>query len=399
MAYDLVQSVFLMNMAANGVASYINTQPMLQTYLLNYLNGGSDPMRGTFKGFFPSLNSGSNSLIDGNWSVVWGPGVCLKPNMVSGEAANAMYVAYSPSQNKYVVAIAATNPASTYDWMSEDADVAPKFMAKWPPTLPFVRESNDPPLGNSGPAISAATALGLSNLLTDPGMRDPKTNTTLAEFLQQLPQNKSLWKKDAIIIFTGHSLAGALSPTLAFYLRNYGTGDRLNHFKDVWVLPTAGATPGNDQFAAKWNAAFLPPATGSKTIENWNTDIASKNDIVPHAWDQLSGWVKLLITDPTQYDSPWGKIILELGAILISLQTAAVNRAAGGKYTKLNQNVLSPTETAYQWTFDFSGNQWNYPPKLVPFPIATKANQSAALMTSVLSLRQPMCISTMVCLT
>ncbi len=368
MAYDLVQSVYMMNAAANGVSSYVNTQPKLQTYLRNYLNGGLDPMGGTYQGFFPFMNAGHHpdceSLIGGDWSVAWGPGVCLQPTMASGQAANAMYVAHSRSQNTFVVAIAATNPASVYDWMAEDADVAAKFMAKWPPELPFVREENKPPAGKSGAAISAATALGLSNLLTADGMSDPTTKQTLQQFLGTIKKN-SLWNDQARIIFSGHSLAGALSPTLALYLHDTG-GNVLSSFHEVLVLPTAGATPGNKEFADLWKKIFPQKATKSKSrIENWNTDIGSEKDIVPHAWNKLKGWVTAKNLD--LFNSKWGPIAFGLGASLFAAEEAAIKRGNAGGYQNLSQELLDPEHTFYQWKFDFNKNVWQYPPTLMNF--------------------------------
>ncbi|MEN9864973.1 MAG: hypothetical protein RL748_563 [Pseudomonadota bacterium] len=48
------------------------------------------------------------------------------------------------------------------------------------------------------------------------------------------------------LIFTGHSLAGALSPTMAMFLYS----DPANSgWKSIHVQPSAGATPGNAAFA------------------------------------------------------------------------------------------------------------------------------------------------------
>ncbi len=372
MAYDLVQSVYMMNAAANGVSSYVNKQEKLQVYLTHFLKGGLDPMGGTFKGFFPLMNA--DSLIGGDWDVAWGPGVCLQPDMISGQAANAMYVAYSPLQKTYVVAIAATNPASAYDWMSEDADVAAKFMAAWPPVLPFVRPPKELPVGKKhpSPAISVATALGISNLLTAKGMTDPKTGQGLEEFLSKVPASKS-WKEDTRIIFTGHSLAGALSPTLAFYLLQNATGKYqkvLKPFSKVLVLPTAGATPGNKDFANLWKESFPQVSTESNTpIKYWNTDIGSELDIVPHAWNQLSGWV-----DPLRAHTRWGNASPAMHKVLFAAEEAAILRASNGGYENLSQDFLPPKWEIYQWEFDFDKNQWQYPPTRTALRTFTKDN-------------------------
>jgi hypothetical protein len=95
----------------------------------------------------------------------------------------------------------------------------------------------DPP-----PAVSAATALGVSNLLMQ--MTDP-THGTRQRFLTHAANANST------LIFCGHSPAGALSPTLAMYHCPQPTG---RGWQQVLVLPTAGASPGNTKFAALFAA-------------------------------------------------------------------------------------------------------------------------------------------------
>ena len=69
---------------------------------------------------------------------------------------------------------------SLYDWLQEDGDVAAGFMARWPFAVPFVRTWHLPWGNNPPPGVSTATALGVSNLLSD--MVDP-VHGTLQSFL------------------------------------------------------------------------------------------------------------------------------------------------------------------------------------------------------------------------
>ncbi len=74
------------------------------------------PLGTSYAGFFSQMNS---SLAGGDWKVVWGPCVYSRKPTLPSSATNAMYVAYSAKLSTYVVAIAATNPTSLYDWVTE----------------------------------------------------------------------------------------------------------------------------------------------------------------------------------------------------------------------------------------------------------------------------------------
>jgi hypothetical protein len=72
-----------------------------------------------------------SDLILGNWNLLWGPALIEETDenhQPTGVADNALYVVQcdalafpgGPILPVYVVAIAATNPASLYDWETED---------------------------------------------------------------------------------------------------------------------------------------------------------------------------------------------------------------------------------------------------------------------------------------
>jgi hypothetical protein len=272
MSYPLLPSVSLMEGASTFASDIIDTQPNLLAFLTVYLNGGTNPYNGAkFPGFFTLTNA---NLYGGDWSAVWGP--CVYASESLGTATNAMYVAFSPSKNTYVVCIAGTNPFSAFDWIYEDADIWPFYMAQWPPKLPFVPYLSSPPIPVTVPAVSAATAAGISDLLTQAQMRDPNLGY-LAQFL------RARRDANATLIFAGHSLAGALAPALAFYL--YPT-PQTSGWKNIYVLPLAGATPGNYGFRGAFATAY--PQTADSTGDwFWNIDYANHYDVVPHGWDKL----------------------------------------------------------------------------------------------------------------
>lgn len=346
MAYPLIPSAFLVELASNGASNIIDTQPNLLSYLQVFLNGGTNPDGYTYVGALPALNP---QLAGGDWSVVWGPCVyCVEGTSKPTTATNAMYVAYSKTLDTYLVGIAATNAISAFDWIFEDAFVDPHYAAAWPPKLPFVATRRAHPYPQTTPAISAATALGISNLLTQPEMVDP-VGGNLQTFLKSKVNAKST------LIFGGHSLAGALSPTLAFYL--YPQPAKAG-WKEILVLPTAGATPGNQGFAQAFAQAF-PQQTDPSSKLFWNTDYANHYDVVPHAWDKLhqvitgfdlhGNWKS--IWGVLQGHKPGGGV--GIGTI-IRLALAAAEKLSDGYYVALTQQWFTPNWGYWQWN-DLAG--------------------------------------------
>ncbi len=365
MTYQIIPSIYLMDVASNGASSIRDTQPNLLAYLKVYLNGGTNPGGYAYKGFFPEMNS---LLIGGDWSVVWGPCVYCVKN--ANTVTNAMYVAYSPSQRIYMVGIAATNPVSFVDWIVEDGDVDPHSGAVWPPALPFtpVRHPNIIPV--TMPAISAATAVGVSNLLTQAEMVDP-VHGDLRTFLN------SRTNANDTLIFGGHSLAGALSPTLALYLY---PNPATSGWKEVLVLPTAGATPGNLGFANVFAQAF-PQKTDAPSGLFWNTDYANNHDVVPHAWDKLDKVVQRKDA-AGNYPSIWG--VLKGGSVktiggFVSLAVMGARVLAGGYYTAITQQWMTPAWGYWNWPANNG-----YPPVWTGLPTYT----DAAPLTTVAELGQ-----------
>lgn len=219
----------------------------------------------------------------GSWNLVWGPAVWQ--NSGSNVADNAMYVAQSDSVpglgSTYVVAIAATNPMSDFDWQTEDLEVDKVVdfatynpLAKTPP-VPVT------PSGSTGSNgyISLGTATGVYKLM---GMAAQKPAAAPGTSLVQFLTGSSI-KPNSTIVFVGHSLAGALAPTLALWLK---TNNHLSKFTSVLVYPTAGASPGDGTFASLYNKTFPAlPASGITTSKQWNTLLWNEYDVVPHAWN------------------------------------------------------------------------------------------------------------------
>lgn len=389
MAYSFTQTLFMRNMAANGIGDYYGTDVELQDWLNVYLNGGTDPNGQPFLGYFNWANNvriekpaNPTALAGGDWEVVWGPCVLsptLLPHRAPGApaapnaptdktlkpACNSMYVAKSDNLNAYVVAIAATNPISFHDWLIEDVDVDPHLAPSWPIKFPFV------PVPNAAPkeyAVSAATASGLSKLhAMKDGDKDIKT------FLKDAASSAYT------LYFTGHSLAGALSPTLAFDL--YPDSSSKSGWAGVFTMPTADATPGTVDFIngkqqiwplkdlTGFSQAYPPTTTANNDnfCPQWNCDILNANDVVPHAWNLLPMVIKPVPPKAVGfYTSFWGYVSEKVGAELTSAVDTAITGTGNGEYytniPHFPANGFTPTWGEYVWTYELDGS-YGYPPK------------------------------------
>jgi hypothetical protein len=323
-SFDLWQQVFSLSYMANAASGQTGEASAIAQSLDN-----------TLSNFFAS--SATQSAI-GSWRIVWGPVVFEHAPGPTSYADNAMYVAANADNSEYVVAIAATNSHSDYDWDDEDFDVETTvaWTAAFPSLAPYGVPSHSPSLS---PSISSATALGVNNLL---GMIDTiqGTNQDLVSFLGALPTATT---QAAQISFAGHSLAGALSPTLALALFN-PNGGKLSQadWQTVAVYPTAGATPGNADFATFFSAVLPPVAATSSKLpyQTWNQDTWNTIDVVPHAWE-----IATLSQIPTLYPSSWIITPLKLTAG-VDWAKHRSNEGAGtmnGPYTKIANNALVGT--------------------------------------------------------
>lgn len=231
----------------------------------------------------------------GQGVLVWGP--CLFVGGVSpkGPATNAAFVARfdsfpcedpkMPQGPVYIVAIAATNPTSWDDIFKQDGDV--NHVVRWDAYKPIDgKVGSDPPDDPDRIAyISRGTAQGVADVYCKlrPEAWLGQTQLTLAEFLASIEPEDG-----AAVIFCGHSLAGALSPTLALYMLTRDETRPLEKFGGrVMTFPTAGATPGNGCFAETYADSF--PTTrldlpGAPQYAVMNARLWNHYDVVPHAW-------------------------------------------------------------------------------------------------------------------
>lgn len=210
-------------------------------------------------------------LIGSDWTAVWGPVVYARDTSNSTvHADNTMGCYYSPSNNLFVVAVAGTNPISSFDWFDEDLNV--NTLVPW-------TQAGVTGLGN----ISAGAYAGLQILLalTDGG------STMLQALASYITNNKVT---GATIAVAGHSLGGALSQCLALYMYDNASTLGLSG-QQLVALPTAAPTPGDADWAQTYEAVIQ--SGGIAYVSEYNT-----LDVVPHAWHEGG-----LATIPTLYDA------------------------------------------------------------------------------------------------
>lgn len=355
---DAYQQVFglacLANLAGNYNGSGSELQEQLQYDLSYYLNNVPPVVAANQQN--PSIANPSVLPILGSWNLVWGPALVEQaeqngqPTLV---ADNALYVAQCDALTfpggttlpVYVIAIAATNPASLYDWETEDFSVSE--VVNWTTYDPS--EIITSGYNKKDPYISKGTATGIGILL---GLTSPETaaspGTTLQQFLTGLQP-----ETETAVIFCGHSLAGALSPTLALYLQEQ---KQLEAFGITLVYSTAGPTPGDVNFADRFNTTFpaLPSSWTSQPgdYQNWNTMHWNTLDVVPHAWQEnnMELIAGLYGQSPDPYTSGILKALRDF-AIIDSLKS-------GAPYTMIRNQSLPGTLQDYG-----SSGKINVPPQ------------------------------------
>jgi hypothetical protein len=277
MSYNLCQQTFALSMQSNMLVSIMGSNRDTKGSLEEKLRRHIDDFLA------------DKSAEIGAWEVVWGPAVYMnldyqKSTDGKGIADNATYVARKKDGSVYVVATAGTNMNSEYAKKVEDADVGDTITFKKAFEDVFGGGYGDPP-GGTNPCLSMGTALGAQAVLTTPPEAITKMPVRLGDFLAKVVPS------GATLIITGHSLGGALSPAIALALFNDNNGPlKASDWGAVKVMPTAGATPGNQGFADAFAHKFQPTpfnegsAIDMSTMELWNRDIVNQWDIVPLAW-------------------------------------------------------------------------------------------------------------------
>jgi len=210
------------------------------------------------------------------WEIVWGPVVWKNdPNNISGPD-HVWFVAKKLTHtNEHIYVISVAGSATIYNTVVNNAGIIPlvdftTWAAGAPPVPSF------PSLG-LGTCVALGTAMGVHTLESYPAPAGAEgAGQTLPAFLKNAPRGSG-----SQFIFTGFSLGGTLSPTLALRL----VQPDANVFTDadkILTYPIAGASPGNVQFANAFAGKF-PKSEGSG-YQVWNTNIANLLDVATNAW-------------------------------------------------------------------------------------------------------------------
>ncbi|NEP13753.1 MAG: hypothetical protein F6K14_26835 [Symploca sp. SIO2C1] len=215
----------------------------------------------------------------GEWEVVWGPVVYQYDGEIidSKVADSVMYMAKyqdSDESDAYVIAIAGTNPKSWYGMIVQDLWVNQTKL--WNKGKPWEADFGDQA---SGMQVSAGISRGLQIL-----WEMQSQEKLLIDYLKELTSSAT---KPILVTICGHSLGGSLSPSLALSLIDQRSEWDAQSNTTVSVLPSAGFSPGNEEFAEYYEEQLC-----QVTDRIWN-----ELDTVPHLYQQ-----DMLEQIPTLYE-------------------------------------------------------------------------------------------------
>ncbi|KAI0162450.1 hypothetical protein BJ166DRAFT_612223 [Pestalotiopsis sp. NC0098] len=251
-------------------------------YTLSFFSGAVGNMVGTQASLQNAIDDvlpGEIQKLDSNWALSWGPRVYKRdPEDVIFGPDNVWYAAANESEKLILVAVAGTAAKSEQGWLVIDGDVRQtvdfqKWIATWTSdAIPKPEPSFATP---STARAAMGTCIGVWNVASSTS-DSSSPGTTIGQYLAT--------KQDYTAIFSGHSMGGAVAPVTALALLQSKV---VSPNKPWYILPSAGATPGNQKLVDLMTAQFPPgnlPSDPEKQYEVFNRDLYNTLDVVPQAW-------------------------------------------------------------------------------------------------------------------
>ncbi|EUC54678.1 lipase class 3 [Rhizoctonia solani AG-3 Rhs1AP] len=262
-------------------------------------------------------------LLGGDWRVTWGPVVWkYSPDDAKTGPDHVWFVARNPNlkfpngeqKDTYVLAVAGTT--TDYNWVVNNARVDKVVdYHKWLEAGITTPPKEEISTSHENCYIAYGIALGVYRLAS---IESPAASpgNTLPSYWASFPDSS-----ETKVILTGHSLGGALSPSLAFGLLESGAFSKFKP-NNILVYPTAGPTAGNLVFADLFAQKF-PKVPGSG-YQVWNYNVINELDIVSQAWciSKDASPAQNMGNIPTIYGSP-AILAVSMGVAAASLWASA----------------------------------------------------------------------------
>lgn len=297
-------------------------------YTLSFFSGAVGNMVGTqasLQNAIDDILPGEIQKLDSNWALSWGPRVYKRdPEDVIFGPDNVWYAAANESEKLILVAVAGTAAKSEQGWLVIDGDVRQtvdfkKWIATW--TLDDIPKPN-PIFATPATARAAmGTCIGVWNVASSTS-DSSSPGTTIGQYLET--------KQGYTVIFAGHSMGGAVAPVTALALIQSKV---VSPNKPWYILPSAGATPGDQKLIDLITAQFPPgnlPGDPEKQYEVFNRDLYNKLDVVPQAWSLNSSSDRKLDNIKQIYAGLRDPAADDLGIVVDGLKV--LSRASGIEY-------------------------------------------------------------------